>query len=66
MGSAQDSPGTGRGDNGNILSSGIYFLEIKTMGPNSGSQLQITLPVRVINNGQNGIAGVVMAPTPST
>jgi flagellar hook assembly protein FlgD len=63
LGSGRSFIWDGRGDNGSILSSGVYFLEVKTTGPTAGSQ-QTTLPVRVINNGQNGIDGVVLAPNP--
>jgi hypothetical protein len=63
LGSGRSFTWDGRGDNGNILSSGVYFLEVKTNGPDAGSE-QTVMPIRIINNGQNGIAGVVMAPNP--
>jgi flagellar hook assembly protein FlgD len=63
LGSGRSFIWDGRGDSGNILSSGVYFLEVKSTGPTGGSQQTIE-PIRIINNGQTGINGVVLAPNP--
>ncbi|HTC22392.1 MAG TPA: hypothetical protein VK859_16175, partial [bacterium] len=53
----------GRGDNGSILTPGVYFIEIQSQVPNQVPQ-EITMEIRVIANSSNSVSGIVLAPNP--
>lgn len=63
LGSGRSFVWDGRGDNGNILTSGHYFLEIKSIMQNQPDQ-QMVMSIKVQNSGANAILGVVLAPNP--
>ena len=63
MGSGRSFTWDGRGDSGAILTSGTYFIEIKSE-PENQEHLEIVRPITIQNNNANGIAGVVMGPNP--
>ena len=62
LGSGDSFNWNGRGDNGSILSPGVYFIEIESQVPGQSPQ-QITMQIRVIGTNSN-VSGVVMAPNP--
>jgi flagellar hook assembly protein FlgD len=62
LGSGDSFTWNGRGDNGSILTPGVYFIEIQSQVPGQSPQ-QITMQIRVIGNNSN-VSGVVMAPNP--
>lgn len=63
MGSGRSFIWDGKGDSGAILTSGTYFLEIKSEPENQEHQETI-MPIVIQNNNANGIVGVVMGPNP--
>lgn len=62
LGSGRSFTWNGTGDGGAILSSGQYYLEIKSQMAN-GPEEEIVMPFMVQGNG-SGIPGVVLAPNP--
>ncbi len=63
LGSGDSFTWNGRGNNGAILTPGVYFIEIQSQLPGQASQ-QITMEIRVIANNSNNVSGIVLGPNP--
>ncbi len=63
LGSGQSIQWDGRNDSGVIVSNGNYFIEVKSIIPDQGSQ-ELIREVKVVNNGETAAAGIVLAPNP--
>jgi flagellar hook assembly protein FlgD len=63
LGSGRSFNWEGRGDNGRILSSGRYFIEIAANETHWGKQ-QMLIPITLQDLDTNAISGVVLAPNP--
>ena len=63
LGSGRSFTWDGRGDSGSILTSGTYFIEMKSE-PENQDREEVVLPITIQGNNANGIAGVVMGPNP--
>jgi uncharacterized repeat protein (TIGR01451 family) len=63
LGSGRSFTWDGRGDSGSILTSGTYFIEIKSE-PENQDREEVVLPITIQGNNANGITGVVMGPNP--
>src|SRR5260221_8616949 len=62
LGSGRSFTWDGRGDNGNILTSGTYFIEVKSAVEGDPKQ-QIVVPIHIQGN-QSGVAEIGARPKP--
>ena len=63
LGSGRSFTWDGRGDNGNILTSGEYFIEVESAVQGSTKQ-QIVMPIHVQDNNASSLSDVVLGPNP--
>ncbi len=63
LGSGDSFTWNGRGDNGAILTPGIYFIEFESQIPGQAPQ-EITMTIRVMANNSNNVVGITMGPNP--
>jgi len=63
LGSGRSFIWDGRGDNGKILTTGRYFIEVKA-NIAYGAQEQMVIPITVQANAGNAISGMILMPNP--
>ena len=63
LGSGRTFTWDGRGDNGNILTTGTYFIEVKSAMQGKPSE-QVVMSIHVQDNNASGLADVVLGPNP--
>jgi hypothetical protein len=63
LGSGASFTWNGAGDNGQMLGTGNYFVELTATQPNSGTQ-EMTWTITILKSGNDSVAGAVLAPNP--
>ena len=63
LGSGRSFTWDGRGDNGNILTTGTYFIEVESALENKPKE-QVVMSIHVLDNNANSVGDVVLGPNP--